>query len=88
MLDSIQRIIHRIRTTYKESEISYGGDDIGKWENFPQRMLNGNDSETAIWTVLSSVIVDILHKRGFGFPFSSVIWKSILLLVEFSYGDD
>ena len=30
MFDSIERIIHRIRTTYGDSEIPYGGDYIGK----------------------------------------------------------
>ena len=51
-------------------------------------MLQGNTSGPEIWTVLSSVIVDILHKRGFVIPFSSVISKNVFLLVGFIYVDD
>ena len=66
--DSIQRMIHRSRTTYGDSEISYGGDDIGKWEKFPQGVLQGNASGPAIWTVLSSVILMYYISEDFQFP--------------------
>ena len=47
-------MIHRIRTNYGDSEISYEGDNIDKWENFPQEVLQGKSSGPAIWTVLAT----------------------------------
>ena len=65
MFASIQKMIHKVRTSFGDSEISFGGEGIGDWENFPQGVLQGNASGPAIWSILSSVIFDILHKRGF-----------------------
>lgn len=66
MFDTIQKIIHQIRTAFGDLDITYGGDDIGDWGNYPKYALHGNICGSAIWTVLSSVIFDTLHKRGFG----------------------
>ena len=65
MFASIQKMIHKIRTAFGDSDITYGGDNMGAWENFPQGVLQGNASGPAIWTILSSVIFEILHKRDF-----------------------
>ena len=56
--------------------------------NFPQGVLQGNASGPAIWSVLSLVIFEILHTRGFGTPFCSALSKQLFLLVGFSYVDD
>ena len=42
MFESIQKMIHRIRTAFGDSDITYGGKDIGNWENEPQGVLQGN----------------------------------------------
>ena len=42
----------------------------------------------AIWSVLSSIIFDILHTRGFGVPFYSALYKELFIIVGFSYVDD
>ena len=39
MFSSIQKMTHIIKTSYGESELSYGGDNLGNWENFPQGVL-------------------------------------------------
>ncbi len=65
MFSSIQKMIHRIRTAFGDSEKTYGGEDLGDWKNFPQGVLQDNASGPGIWTALSSVIFDVLHKRGF-----------------------
>ena len=88
MFNSIQRMIHYIRTDFGDSKISYGGDDIGNWENFPQGVLQGNAAGPTIWAVLSSVVFEILHKRGFGVKFCTSLSKQVFLLVGFSYVDD
>lgn len=88
MFNSIQKMIHKIRTVYGDSEISYGGEDIGDWENFPQGVLQGNASGPQIWSILSSIIFSILRKKGFSTHFCSCLSKSIFLLIGYSYVDD
>ena len=88
MFSTIQHMVHRIRTAFGDSEITYGGDDVGDWKIAPQGILQGNASGPAIWAVLSSVIFDILHKRGFGVPFCSTLSKVLFIIVGFSYVDD
>ncbi len=39
MFSSIQKMIHRIKTIYGESEITYGGDELGNSENYPQGVM-------------------------------------------------
>ena len=65
MFESIQKMIHMIRTAFGDSDITYGGEDIGDWENQPQGVLQGNTAGPDIWSALSSVIFNVLHSRGF-----------------------
>ena len=88
MFSTIQKMSHRIKTVYGESEITYGGDDLGSWENYPQGVIQGNASGPAIWLTLSSVIFDILHKRGFIANIISSVSKQLFTLVGFVYVDD
>ena len=61
MFGAIQKMIHRIRTVYGVSDVTYGG-NLGAWENWPQSVLQGNAAGPAIWSTLSSVICSIFHK--------------------------
>ena len=56
MFSSIQRMVHQIRTMYGDSDITYGGDDIGDWANFAQRVLQGSASGQTIWALLISIV--------------------------------
>ena len=60
------------------------------WQFTLQGVLQGNatGSGRTIWSVLSSVIFEILHDKGFGVEFCSTISKQLFLLVGFSYVDD
>ena len=51
-------------------------------------MLQGNASGPSIWLTLSSVIFDVLHKRGFTSEIVSAISKQLFALVGFTYVDD
>ena len=84
---SIQKMIHRIRTVYGDSDITYGG-ELGNWENWPMGVLQGNAAGPDIWSVLSSVIFKILHKRGFSSNITSAISKQLFTLIGFAYVDD
>ena len=81
-------MIHRIRTVYGDSDITYGGDNIGNWDNWPRGVLQGNSAGPAIWSTLSSVIFDILYSRGFSSDIMSSISKQLFTLVGFAYVDD
>ena len=87
MFQTIQKMIHRIRTVYGDSKITYGG-ELGNWENWPMGVLQGNAAGPAIWSVLSSVIFKILHKRGFSSNITSAISKQLFTLIGFAYVDD
>ena len=88
MFETIQRMVHRIRTGFGDSTETYGGDDIMDWHFTPQGVLQRNASGPTIWSVLSSVIFEILHEKGFGVEFCSAISKQLFLMVGFSYVDD
>ena len=88
MFTSIQKMIHKIRTVYGDSDLTYGGEDIGDWENFPQGVLQGNASGPQIWSILSSIIFSILRKKGFGTKFCSCLSKSLFIMLGYSYVDD
>ena len=81
-------MIHRIKTVYGESETFYGEDKLVDWKNWAQGILQGNTSGLSVWSTLSSVVFDILHKRGFKSNIISSISKQLFTLVGFAYVDD
>jgi len=42
MFETIQIMIHRVRTVFGDSEETYGGDIFNEWLNEPQGALQGN----------------------------------------------
>ena len=89
MFASIQKMVHKIRTIFGDSDTTYGGDDIeDDWVNFPQGILQGNACGPQIWSILSSIIFEILSKRGFSVQFCSSLSKSLFTMLGFSYVDD
>ena len=87
MFGAIQKMIHRIRTVYGDSEITYGG-DLGEWENWLQGVLQGNAAGPAIWSTINSIIFSILHKRGFSSNIIPAISKQLFTRIRFVYVDD
>lgn len=88
MFESIQKMIHRIRTAFGDSDIMYRGEDIGDWVNKPQGVLQGNTAGSDIWSALSSVKFKLLHSRGFAENIVTAVSKQVLTLVGFVYVDD
>ena len=88
MFSTIQRMIHKIRTAFGDSKLSYGGNDIGHWQNYPQGVLQGNASGPTVWVLVSSVIFEILHKRGLSVKFCTALSQKVFQLVGFAYVDD
>lgn len=50
MFGFIQKIIYRVRTAFGNSDIMYGGEDIGDLGNQPQRVLQRNTRGPDIWS--------------------------------------
>ena len=88
MFQTIQKMIHRVRTAFGDSELTYGGDDLELFESPPQGFVQGNASGPAIWSIISSVIFECLHSRGHSVFFCSALSKQLFALVGFMYVDD
>ena len=81
-------MVHNIRTTFGDSEESYRGNNIEDWDNYAQGVLEGSVSGPQILSILSSIIFEILHTRGYSVDFCSSLLKSLFSLMGFSYVDD
>lgn len=89
MFDSIQRMVHKVRTAFGVSKASYGGNRVPhRWKLPPQGVLQGNGCGPAIWSILSSCIFQLLHKQGHQNIFTSSIRKITFQLTGFAYVDD
>ena len=72
-------MVHQIETIYGDYDITYGGDDIGNWANYTHRVLQGNTSGPTIWAFTSSIIFEILQKRGFAVEICTSLSKCLLI---------
>ena len=89
MFNSIQKMIHKVRTAFGDSKQTYGGDDLSVDEFPPQGVLQGNAAGPIIWFIISSVIFYcLLHARGHSFFFCSSLSRQLFTLVGFLYVDD
>ena len=75
MFAVIQKIIYRIRTSYGDSYLTYGGYTLEAWKHYPQGILQGNTAGPDTWLALSSVMFEVLHKRGLGCKITTAISK-------------
>ena len=75
----------KIRTTYGDSEITYGGD---KWIKLPHGCGQGNGYGPAIWACISSPLLKILKKQGHGAEITSPITLKTILMSAISFVDD
>ena len=75
----------KIRTTYGDSDITYGGE---KWIKLPHGCGQGNGYGPAIWACISSPLLKILKKQGHGAEITSPITLKTLLLSAISFVDD
>ena len=61
MLDSIQHMVHNIRTGFGDSLLTYGGKDIpAEYKHYLQGLNQGNGARPTIWSIVSLVIFHIL----------------------------
>ena len=88
MLDTIQCILHTVRTAYSYSNVTYGGDTIPyKFRHFIVGLFQQNGNAPQIWSIISSVVFSALQAQGFGIHFENSFMEEISQLVGFSYVD-
>ena len=86
MLDIIQSMTHMFRTSYGDSNLTYGGDTIPEdFRHFMMVLCQGNGSASQIWSVISSVVFSALRSQSVGIYFSNSFATEISRLVRFSY---
>jgi len=85
MFTMLQEAVHRVRTGYGDSDVSYGGKPSG----IPMHSIcQGNGAGSAIWAVLSSPLLDIQQKRGFGIYCFTPISQQEVRFVGYAFVDD
>ena len=86
---NIQKLIHRVRTAFGDSDLTYGGNT---WKNFylhpPQGFGQGNTFGPPGFSILSSTIFAVLKDEGYGVKFCSALSKELFELCGFAYVDD
>lgn len=89
MFDSIQRMVHRVRTAFGDSEDTYGGDTVDNgYLEFLQGFNQGNGVGPSGWSILSSVILQALKDKGYGMRFIHAITKEAFQLAALAFVDD
>ena len=87
MFGTIQTMIHKVRTVFGDSRITYCADN----PDFllpVQGTCQGNGAGPSIWSILCSTIFEVLHKQGFGSLFCYALSRGIYSLCGFAYVDD
>ena len=86
MLDTIHCMKHTVRTSYGDSNLTYGGDTIPEeFRYFMMELFQGNGSTPQILSIISSVVFSSLIEQGFGIHFVNSFTAGISQLVEFRY---
>ncbi len=85
LFTTLQEARHQVRTGYGDSYLSYGGSD---WVTPMHGIGQGNGAGPAIWAVLSTPLLNLLRKKGFGCEFVSPISQEPLHFVGYAFVDD
>ena len=57
MLNTIQRMSHTVRTSYRDSNLTYGGDTIThKFRHFMMGLCEGNGCAHQLWSIMSYIV--------------------------------
>ena len=86
MINTLQNLIHIVRTAYGDSDNWYGGTPSSKHPL--QGSCQGNGAGPQIWANISSGLLDTLRAAGFGAKFISAVSQCLVEFVGFSLVDD
>ena len=87
MFQSIQDMQYYTMTSHGISETSFGGKEEG-YIAAPNGLGQGNGSGPAVWSVVSSKMFQVMHKRGASTTMKSPITKDEIDLCGFAFVDD
>ncbi len=85
LFTTLQNATHQVQTGYGDSATHYGGNN---WSTHMHGIGQGNDASPAIWAVLSTPILNMLRKQGYGCEFTSLISCKTFSFVGYSFVDD
>ncbi len=85
LFNTLQNLSHQIRTSYGDSEQSYGG---SYWIIPMHGIGQGNGAGPAIWAVVSTPLLAMLRKSGVGSIFKSPISGKNIRFVGYAFVDD
>ena len=84
MLDTIQQMEHFVRTAFGDPTKSYGRNGGPP----AQGVLQGNGAGPAGWFSISTLLIQILKEKGFGYNEWTLIKQRAILLICFAFVDD
>lgn len=76
---------HYMRTRYGDSDKYYGGE---KWQKKPHGCGQGNGYGPALWACISSPLLHLLRKQGYGTKIMTPISKLLIHIAAFAFVDD
>jgi len=79
---------HHVRTVYGDSDDYYGGDKWAEEGLHPHGNGQGNGDGPALWACISSPLLHIMRKMGYGVEFRSPITKKLLHFSAIGFVDD
>jgi hypothetical protein len=85
MFSTLQNLKHTIRCAYGTSSESYGD---ARWVVPMQGVYQGNGAGPVIWAVVSSPVLPILRKEGYGAFFQAALSGDEIHLVGYAFVDD
>ena len=89
MFTSLQNMVHTVKTSFGESDRSFGGKLWAfPFSPPPQGLGQGNGAGPAIWAVVSSPVLEMLRSSGHGASFELAISRDTVQLVGFAFVDD
>ena len=85
MFSTIRRLMHNVRTTFGDSEVTFSGK---LWIVPLQGVGQGNGAFPTIWAVVSTPVLNILRNMGYGIFFKAAISGETLHFTGFAFVDD
>jgi hypothetical protein len=85
IFSTLQNAFHQVRTGYGNSDVSYGGPC---WLIPMHGIGQGNGAGPAIWAVVSTPLLNILHEQGYGVSLVTPIFGLTLNYSGFAFVDD